>query len=297
MANILIAGGTGLTGAHAAVHLKSRGHDVTLMSRSTPSIPALTGFAHLQSDYVNAPPDVDTLSRFEQLVFAAGADIRQLPPGDDEAAFFERANVQAIPAFFERARDAGMHSAVYIGSYYPQVVPETIETSVYVRSRHLADEGARAMATDSFRVCSINAPFILGYVEGLPLPHLEALVHFAHGRIDGLPLVAPAGGVNHITSASMSVAIENALERGRSGHAYLVGDENLSWKTYLEHYFTAAGNPQDLPVSQEEHPMFPDVMLYAGRNAVIEYEPEVDELDYPRGEVRQTIAQLVRAYS
>jgi nucleoside-diphosphate-sugar epimerase len=297
MAAILIVGGTGLTGAHAALHLSDKGHDVTIMSRTQPTLPALQGLAHITGSYVDNPPSESELAQFDHLVFAAGADIRQLPPGEDEAAFYERVNVQAIPAFFERARAAGISSAVYIGSYYPQVAPESIERSVYVRSRHLADEGVRALATDAFRVCSLNAPFILGYVEGLALPHLAALVQYAGGQLEGVPIVAPGGGVNHITSESMSVAIENALTKGKSGHAYLVGDENLTWKRYLELYFELVGNPQDLPVSEDEHPLFPDVMLYAGRNATVEYEPEVGELAYPRERVRATVAQIVDAYS
>ena len=112
-----------------------------------------------------------------------------------------------------------------------------------------------------------------------------------------MPLVAPAGGVNHISSESMSEAIAGALAHGRGGHAYLVGDENLSWKAYLEMFFEAAGGTTDLPVSTEEHPMFPDVMLYAGRNAVVAYEPENGELGYSRNRVRDAVEQLVAAYS
>ncbi|MFK7975405.1 MAG: NAD-dependent epimerase/dehydratase family protein [Halioglobus sp.] len=297
MSNILIVGGTGLTGAHAAIHLRERGHSVTVMSRSVPQIPALQGVEHIAGSYIDSPPPQDVLAKFDSMVFAAGADIRQLPEGEDEAAFFERVNVKAIPAFFELAKSAGIKSAVYIGSYYPQVVPESIDRSVYVRSRHLADEGARALTDASFRVCSLNAPFILGYVEGVALPHLEVLVNYAKGLLEGLPVVAPAGGVNHIASASMSVAIEHALESGIGGKAYLVGDENLSWKTYLEQYFEGVGNPQDLPVSTDEHPLFPDIMLYAGRNAVIEYDVDDAELNYPRGQVGAAIAELVNVYS
>ena len=54
-------------------------------------------------------------------------------------------NSEGIPHFFRRARDAGVKSAVYIGSFYPQIAPEVVETSIYVRSRHLADEGVRAL--------------------------------------------------------------------------------------------------------------------------------------------------------
>lgn len=296
MAKVLIVGGTGLTGAHAALHLRELGHDVTIVSRKTPELAVLQGFDHLCADYVSDDLSVAQLEGFDHLVFAAGADIRQFPPGEDEVAFYERVNIQAIPRFFGLAAQAGIASAVYIGSYYPQVAPEAIERSVYVRSRHLADEGVRALNSDSFRVCSLNAPFILGHVPGLVLPHVQALVEWAAGRLE-MPAVAPAGGVNHISSQSLSEAIGNALDKGQGGKAYLVGDENLSWKTYLEMFFTAAGNPQDLAVSEDEHPMFPDVMMYAGRNAVVSYEPDVGELNYSRGLIRATIEDIVNAYT
>lgn len=294
--NTLIVGGTGLTGAHAALHLRSLGQRVTLMSRTAPELECLRDFAHLPGSYLDDEISIATLRQFDQMVFAAGADIRQLPPGADENSFFERVNTQAIPRFFQRARDAGIRRAVYIGTYYPQVVPEKIASSAYVRSRHLADTALRELNSDSFSVCSLNAPFILGHVPGLSLPHVAALVQYAAGRLPGVPVVAPGGGVNHISSKSMSEAISGALARGEGGRAYLVGDENLSWKAYLELYFAAAGNPVELEVSMEEHPLFPDVILYAGRNAVIHYEPDNGELGYSRNTIEHAVSDVVRAY-
>jgi len=293
---ILIVGGTGLTGAHAALRLRDTGHEVTLMSRSAPGLECLQGFEHIVGNYVEDDVAPDVLSTFDQLVFAAGADIRQVPPGEDEAAFYQKVNVEAIPRFFAKARDAGIERAVYIGTYYPQIAPEKIESSPYVRSRHLADQGLRALNSDAFVVCSLNAPFIIGHVPGLQQPHLEALVQYAAGRLEGVPLVAPAGGVNHMSSQSMSEAIAGALSRGEGGRAYLVGDENLSWKAYLELFFAAAGNPVDLPVSEEEHPLLPDAILYAGRNASIAYEPDNGELAYSRNNIRAAVAEVVAAY-
>ena len=293
---VLIVGGTGLTGAHAALYLQGLGHDVVIASRSQPDNPALAGFAHVAGSYLDDAFGAAQLEGYDALVFAAGADIRLLPPDEDEAAFFTRVNSEGVPRFFERAKQAGIARAVYIGTYYPQVVPGKIATSPYVKSRHLADEGVRALNGDDFVVCSLNAPFILGYVPGVALPHLEALVHYGAGRLEGVPLCAPAGGVNHISSRSMSEAIAGALRAGQGGKAYLVGDENLSWKEYLELYFAAAGNPQDLEVSSGEHPLFPDAILYAGRNATISYEPDNGELGYSRGNVRSAVEEIVHAY-
>jgi len=293
---IIIVGGTGLTGAHAALSLKDAGHDVTIVSRHAPSNPLLADFAYLTGSYLDDSLPDNALQGFDAMVFAAGADIRLLPRDEDEESFFMRVNAEGVPRFFERAKGAGIPRAVHIGTYYPQVAPEKIATSAYVRSRHLADEAVRALADDSFNVCSLNAPFILGVLPGVSLPHLEGLVAYAAGRLEGMPLVAPAGGVNHISSHSMTEAIHGALARGEAGKPYLVGDENLTWKAYLELFFEAAGNPQDLPVSEEEHPLFPDIMMYAGRNATVSYEPDNAPLNYSRGRIKETVEEVVRAY-
>jgi hypothetical protein len=133
-------------------------------------------------------------------------------------------------------------------------------------------------------------------MPGLALAHLEVLVQYAAGCIEGMPLVAPAGGVNHISSKSMSEAIAGVLARGEGGKGYLVGDENLSRKAYLELYFAAVGNPVDLEVTTDEHPLFPDSILYGGRNAVLHYEPYNGELGYSRNNVKSAVAELLKAY-
>ena len=293
---ILIVGGTGLTGAHAALYLKKQGHDITLMARSKPSIACLSDFRFIAADYIKDDIAIDLLKGYDALLFAAGSDLRQLPQDESEESFFTRANTEAIPKFFNKAKSAGIKKAVYIGSYYPQVVPSTIATSSYVRSRHLADKGVRDLSSDEFCVCSLNAPFILGHVEGLRVPHLEALVQYAAGNFEGMPIISPAGGVNHISSQSMSEAIASAFNNAKGGTAYLLGDENISWKNYFELFFSRAGNPVNLDISTAEHPMLPDILLYAGRNAVINYQPDQSEIHYSRNNISATIDSVVDSY-
>ena len=294
---VLIVGGTGLTGATTARHLQQQGHEVTLMSRSRPSNPALADFPFIVANYIEEDVSAEQLQGFDWLVFAAGADIRMLPDGGDPEAFFSRANTEGIPRFFARARAAGIRRAAYLGTYYPQVVPEKIEASPYLKSRYLADQAIRKMSAEDFVVCSINAPFIIGVFPGVVDAHLAALVRYVAGEIEGLPIVAPAGGVVHITARSLAEALEGALLRGDSGKAYLVGDEYLSWKNYFEEFCRALGKPRSLEVSTDEHPMLPDIIMYAGRNAVVDYVPDNAPLDYATGNVSAAIIDVVNAYS
>ncbi|MCB1732857.1 MAG: epimerase, partial [Halieaceae bacterium] len=121
------------------------------------------------------------------------------------------------------------------------------------------------------------------------------LAEYARGNIPGLPLFAPKGGTNHISSHSLAQASLHALERGESGRAYLVGDENLSWKAYLELWCEAVGNPQDLEVREDDHPMFPNVIMFAGAGATVSYEPDAADLallDYDRGQIGPLIRRI-----
>ncbi|WP_152223615.1 NAD(P)-dependent oxidoreductase [Pseudomonas sp. SCB32] len=294
---ILIVGGTGLIGGHAALYLHAQGNQVTLAARKLPvADSALAQFDVLLRDYVADNFTREDLVPFDAVVFAAGNDIRHLPAGTDEAAHWERANVDAVPRFFALAREAGVKRAVLVGSFYPQVAPELIESVPYVRSRHLADERVRALATPTFEVCSVNAPFVVGSVPGLRSEMFAAYTGYAEGKLVGLPVFGPAGGSNFISTQSLSEAIGGALLRGESGKAYLVGDENLSFADYFAAFFRAAGHPQDVPSLDQEHPLLPDMAIYTGRGNVVSYEPNASELallGYRRGDVQRAVDEVV----
>ncbi|HSW11213.1 MAG TPA: NAD-dependent epimerase/dehydratase family protein [Solimonas sp.] len=300
--NILVLGGTGLIGGHAALHLASLGHRVTIAARKPAAVAEgspLAALPFLEIDYLADELPLEQLAAFDTLVFAAGNDIRHIPPGSDESAHWQRANVEGVPRFFARARDAGIRRAVLIGSFYPQARPELVEKISYVRGRKLADDGARALASESFHVCSINAPFVIGSVPGLVVPGLAAHAAYALGRIPQVPVFAMPGGVNFISTTSLSEAVAGALERGENGKAYLVGDENLSFADYFGEYFRAAGRSGQIAVIDREHPLLPDVILYAGRGGTIYYEPDAAEtklLGYRRGDVRRTLHEVVEQY-
>lgn len=166
---VLVVGGTGALGGHAAIHLAGRGHDVTIGGRN-PANPAtpMAAMPFLKGDYVAGDFTPERLVGFDWVVFAAGNDPRHIPQDADFVAFLHQANVVAVPAFFAACREAGVKRAVQLGSYYHQAAPELIAGNPYIQSRKAACEGARAQASDSFGVVSVNAPFMVGSVPGLP---------------------------------------------------------------------------------------------------------------------------------
>lgn len=300
----LVVGGSGFAGGNAALHLQKQGYDVTIMSRSKPTVPALAGLPFIPGNYIeeslNGSMADGRLEGFEYLVFCAGNDIKQFPWGGSVTMeeFFQRSNTEAVPAFFEIAKKAGIRRAAYLGSFYPQAAPHRIEEDTYVKSRHLADEAIRAMSCETFSVCSLNAPFILGHLPGLEIPHIQTLVHFAQGKLPDMPVFAPEGGTNHMTAQSVAEALQGGLERGESGKAYLIGDANMSWKEYFEEWFKRAGNPREIEVRSDEHPLLPNMILYAGVGATVSYVPPTEEtelLGYGRGKVPAMISEVIEA--
>lgn len=299
---ILVVGGTGPIGGHAAIHLKSLGHDVTIAARNAPHPDTeMAQMPFLQGSYIDGDFTKEQLADFEGLVFAAGNDIRHIPEGVDEVEYWERANIKGIPAFLKLAQEAGgIRRVVYVGSFYSQAAPQAIETSAYVRGRHLSDQKIREMSSPDFNICSVNAPFVVGSVPGLPNGMFEAYTAFAQGKL-GIPASAPPGGTNFISTLSLAEAIAGGLERGESGKAYLVGDENLTFQEYFQRFFRAAGSADQVVVLQgdEELPLLPTSTIPTGRGSVISYEPDAAEtalLGYRRNDVTRAIEEIVKQY-
>lgn len=293
---ILVIGGTGMIGGHAALHLASQGHDVTVSGRKSPQQSTkLSHLPFLQGDYVEGSFTTEDLTGFDAIVFAAGNDIRHVPQGADYDAHVLRANAEAVPQFAALAKQAGVRHFIHIGSFYPHIAPQLLETNVYIRARKLATDGIAALADDSFHVVSLDAPFVVGTVPGMSLPMFEAYTRYAEGQL-GIPPFGPAGGTNFISTQSLSEAIQTALERGENGKAYLVGDENLSFADYFKLFFQAAGNDVDVPALDQEHPMLPDAAIFTGRGNRVRYEPDaqtMSDLRYRRDDVARAVQEVV----
>jgi len=293
----LIIGGTGGIGGYIALDLERMGHKVTISSRNKPKDTPVAHMPFLQGSYIDDSITEDQLKDFDNLIFSACNDIRQLPQGlsqKDEDAYYHNANSIGVPRFIQKAKNAGIRACAYIGSFYPQARPDLVDGSSYIQSRKAADEGARALADESFRVVSLNAPWVVGAMPGAANPLYDALVQYAKGKMPNLPVFAMPGGVNFISVKSLSECTIAALTKGQNGYGYLVGDENLRFKEFFGMFFKAAGRGDvDIPVRNEEHPIFVDMALLAGRDGVIFFENQgLKDLGYSQNDIYRTIKEM-----
>jgi nucleoside-diphosphate-sugar epimerase len=300
---VLVVGGAGFVGSASSLLLHDAGHEVTIMSRSRPCAGSrLDEIKFVQGNYIEDDfSDGRQLEGFDWLVFCAGSDMGNYSTDANisEAEFFEKANIVALPRFFEAAKRAGIRRSVYMGSYYSFVAPQVMDRIAYVRSRHISDAAIRALSSPDFNVCSCALPWIVGHTPGVTVAHWEALAKLAMGKLPGVPESAPVGGANFMSSRAVAQCMLGGLERGESGKSYLIGDENLSWKAFFELWFAAAGRPRDLPVARGNL-LVPDFALSYLDFGSTGYEPpaaEIALLGYERGTLRQTVRDSFDYYS
>lgn len=293
---ILVIGGTGMIGGHAALHLAAAGHEVVVAARRPAAAGTLVAaLPRITLDYAEGEVGAAALAGFGAVVFAAGQDIRHAAPEAQTAGFWRRAQSEGVPAFAALARRAGVECFVQIGSYYHQLRPDLALTNPYVRARQLADEGARSLARPGFRAITLNPPSVVGAIPGVPAARYAALAAWGRGERPDLPLTAPPGGTVYLSVRSLAEAVLGAIRGGAGGRAYLVGDASLSYRDFFQLFFDVAGNPARLAVADAAHPLLPDAFIVQGRGNTLAYDPDPAEtalLGYRRGDIRRAVAEV-----
>ncbi|MGW5516302.1 NAD-dependent epimerase/dehydratase family protein [Nocardia africana] len=298
---ILIVGGTGMIGVHAALHLREHGDDVTVAGRGPiPADSPVADFPLLTGDYTVPTFTAAQLEHFDGIVFAAGQDVRHKTAEDDTRHFWQTTQSVGVPRFAALAEQAGVPRFVQVGSYYHQLRPDLAEHNPYIAARKAADEGARALADDSFAACTLNPPSIIGAVPGSSARRYRRMVSWAAGNEPDIPDFAPAGGTNYMSAASLAQAIRGALVRGEPGAAYLVGDQNLSYREFFQMLVDAAGGDRIIAERDEQHRLQPDASIIQGRGNTLAYEPDPEQvrlLGYTRDDCRRAVQALVDVVS
>jgi len=239
---VLILGGTGFIGWHAAKECLRRGWRVSAFA--LPPLPAPNLFPPevrvTLADFQETADDAfaGLLEGHEAAVFAAGADDRTTPKAP-AYPFFRQANVDATVRFIRLCRHAGTRNVVLLGScfsHFARLWPELELTShhPYIRSRVEQEDAAIAEAGSDVNLAILELPYVFGAMPGRT-PLWKPLVDYVRSA----PLVLyPRGGTNCISVERVAEAVAGAV--GQSGQ-FLVGDRNLPWKNLLGRICTLTG--------------------------------------------------------
>ncbi|MBM3152347.1 MAG: NAD-dependent epimerase/dehydratase family protein [Chloroflexi bacterium] len=243
--NAFIVGGTGFLGYHAALEFLAHGWGVTVLG--LPPAPPRDLFPAAVKVVVrdlNAAPDAELrtlLAGHAALVFAAGLDDRHTPR---KPAYpkFHKANVEDLLRLMNLARQAGVGRLVALGSYFAhfnRLWPgmRLAERHVYIRSRVEQEQAAFSMP--GLDGMALELPYIFGR---LPLPGWRPLwTPLIRYLRSSKVLFYMHGGTACISARTVGRAVLAAVERGRAGTCYPIGQENLSWTQMLERLAAADG--------------------------------------------------------
>jgi len=318
---IMVVGGTGFLGYHAILVGLERGHrfgaltiDDAPLDGWYPEEVALS-FGDI---FVMAEADlIERFKGYEGLVYAVGPDDRVEPPAPAYDYFHSRL-VETCEKVVIAARKAGVKRCVILNSYFAyfdRVWPEKrlAERHPYIRCRVEQAERAIAAGGDEMDVMILELPYIFGSMpHHIPIWKSVFLDRFAKGRI----VFFPKGGTNMLAVRHVGEAIIGALENGRHGIRYPVGDENHTFKEMLQMLLEAKGTPKKIISLPSAFAQLSGIFitielkrkgLESGLNArylmrdimsdFFYFDPaeSVRELGYGRGGLKEAIADTIRA--
>lgn len=241
---IFVVGGTGFLGYHVVQSCLARGWQVTALGLpGTPPGLFARGVKVVLRD-LDRTPDAALrrlLRGHDAVVFAAGMDERTTPARPAYPKL-HKANVEDLARVLGLARDAGATRAVVIGSYFAYLDREWPALRLaarhpYIRSRI---EQARAATTiPGLDGMVVELPYVFG---ALPVSGWEPLWTPLVRYIRLGPVVCyTAGGSACISAGVAGEAVAAAIERGKAGQRYPIGQENLSWVQLLTRLARADG--------------------------------------------------------
>ena len=248
---LMIVGGTGFLGYYTAKLALKKGYEVASISVLDDDLINKDLNSWFPKEVKNTILDVFTASEeeiekvmkdYDYMIYSVGPDDRYTPkaPAFD---FFHFRLVDSCAKVFRAAQKAGVKKAAVFNSYfayfdrrYPEM--KLAEKHPYVRCRveqaKLLNEQKKNM-----EVVVLEFPYIFGSMEArLPIWRDVFLDRYVNGK---KTVFFSKGSTTMISVEHIAEAAIGAIEYGKDGERYPVGDQNKSYKWMLEYMSECKG--------------------------------------------------------
>ncbi|MBM4124330.1 MAG: NAD-dependent epimerase/dehydratase family protein [Nitrospira sp.] len=237
----LVTGATGFVGAAVARALVSAGTEVRVIARPGSDLRNLEGLTveRVHGDLRDKDSLRHALTGCEQLYHVAA---HYALWARDPSVFYE-VNVTGTRVLMETAQELGTTRIVYTSTIGAIGLPEdggpgTEETPVslaqmagdYKRSKYLAEQEVLALARAGLPVVIVNPTAPVGERDIKPTPTGQIIVDFMKGRM----WAYIETGMNLVDVDDVAAGHLLAMERGRIGERYILGNKNLSLREVFD---------------------------------------------------------------
>lgn len=237
----LVTGATGFIGGAVARALVQRGVDVRVLARAESDLQNLQGLPveRIEGDLRDRTSLRKALTGCRQLYHVAA---HYALWAKDPSIFYD-VNVTGTKNLLEAARDVGTERIVYCstigaiglplgGGLGTEETPVSLEQMAghYKRSKYLAEQEVLTLAKAGLPVVIVNPSAPVGAADVKPTPTGQVIVDFMKGR---MPAYIETG-MNIVDVDDVAVGHLLAMEKGRIGERYILGNKNLMLREVFE---------------------------------------------------------------
>ncbi len=232
---VFVTGGDGMLGSNLVRELLSRSYEVTVMTQPGRTTGTLDGLniKTADGDLLNPENLKEIMSGAEVVIHVAAST--SIWPSRNEIV--NKVNIDGTRNMLEAALHNQVKKFIHCGtantfSFGSKENPGKEDTPYvgerygldYMDSKYKAHQVVMSYV-DRLDISVVNPTFMMGPYD--TAPSSGAMVVAIND--EKVPVCAP-GGRNYICVKDVAVGIANAIEKGRRGESYILGNENLSYK-------------------------------------------------------------------
>jgi dihydroflavonol-4-reductase len=233
---IFLTGGDGLLGSNLVRELLKKGHELKVLVQPGRQTITLDGLdiERIEGDLL----DINSLTKAAEgaeAIYHVAASTSIWPSRNE---IVNKVNIEGTQNIITLAKKLEVKKLVYVGtansfSFGTKEKPG-IEGTPYIASKYgldymdskfkahqLIDEAVK----DGVPAVVVNPTFMLGPYDSMPSSGAMVLAVYKQD----VPGFAP-GGRNYICVKDAAIGIANALDKGRVGESYIIGNKNMSYK-------------------------------------------------------------------